>query len=155
VIREVVADLRDGRYNGAIEKVLLLAKKFNVDVKSILEKIREPDYEELEKEVRNELDHSVIITEGFVYSVSQFNTYKRCPRAYQYHYVYRIPMATKPYFDFGGAVHGAIEQLTKRIKNQEDVDYELALKILGREWNPKGFKSKLDERRAHRRPKRS
>lgn len=148
ISKEILSDLRDGRYNSAIEKALLLAKKRDADVPAILRAIKEPDYSKLEEEVKNELDHTGIITEDFLYSVSQFNTYERCPRAYQYHYVYRIPTAPKPYFDFGGAIHSVIEELTKKIKGGEQVDLPLALEILKRVWSPRGFESKLDEKRA-------
>ena len=148
VAKEIVADLKEGKYNSAIEKTLLMAKMRSVDVKPIIEAIREPDYRKVEQDINRDLDHAQIIDGNFLYSVSQFNTYERCPRAYQYHYVYRIPTASKPYFDFGGAVHGVIEELTKRIKDGETVDFELALKILDKVWNPRGFQSRLHERQS-------
>ena len=148
VAKEIVADLKEGKYNSAIEKTLLIAKMRSADVKSIIDGVKEPDYKKIEQDINRDLDHTQIIDGDFLYSVSQFNTYERCPRAYQYHYVYRIPTAAKPYFDFGGAVHGVIEELTKKVKEGEPVNMELALEILNREWNPKGFESKLHERQS-------
>jgi DNA helicase-2/ATP-dependent DNA helicase PcrA len=146
ISRSLIGDLRSENYKDAIEKILLLAKIKSANVRDIISNIKEPDYDKVETVVKNELDHKEIIDKNFDFSVSQFNTYERCPRIYEYNYIYRVPTKPKHYFDFGGTVHSVIEQLSKKIKNGEVVDMQIAENILKREWNPKGFESKLQEK---------
>jgi DNA helicase-2/ATP-dependent DNA helicase PcrA len=44
-------------------------------------------------------------------SYSQLDEYRRCPRAYQYHQVYRLPTRPSPEQEFGVAVHSALRQV--------------------------------------------
>jgi DNA helicase-2/ATP-dependent DNA helicase PcrA len=46
-----------------------------------------------------------------IVSYSQLEEYRRCPRAYQYREVYRLPTRPSPERDFGVAVHAAIKQI--------------------------------------------
>jgi len=149
VTRKVVSDLNTENYAAAIEKILLLAKMRNKDIRSLLWQVKEPDLEKDAKSLKNIPDHTEVINENFIYSSSQFSTYNICPRTYQYHYVYRIPTAAKSYFDLGANVHSVIEEVTKKIKAGEEVTQEQMIKILDKEWNPKGFESKLHERRSY------
>jgi DNA helicase II / ATP-dependent DNA helicase PcrA len=148
ITKGVVTDIMMGRYSNAINKILLSAKMKSVDVKDIMSRLVEPDYVSVEKEIQNKLDYEDIIAKEFVYSVSRLSTYERCPRTFEYKYIYRIPTAPKPFFDFGGTVHRVVELLTRKIIDGEPVDFDLALKFLEKEWNPKGFESKLHERQS-------
>ena len=44
-------------------------------------------------------------------SYSQLDLYQRCPRAYQYRYVYRLPTRPSPEQEFGIAVHAALREI--------------------------------------------
>jgi len=46
-----------------------------------------------------------------IVSYSQLEEYRRCPRAYQYREIYRLPTRPNPERDFGVAVHAALKQI--------------------------------------------
>jgi len=152
LMKETVSALRIGDYNAAIEKILLMAKAINEDMdirKEIISKIKEPEYEKIMSQIKNgTVEKEKLIAKGEkVFSVSQFNTWKRCPRIYLYHYLLNVPTKPKYFFDFGGSIHRVVEELTKMIKEGRKVDYKIALELFKRNWNPKGYKSKIDEKR--------
>jgi len=148
-IREVIADLHRTDFEKAIPKILLLEKVEGKDPSDLIKNLKELDYDDVLKQIKD----GEIITEKEIeveptFSVSQFNTYSRCPRIYKYNYVYRIPTPAKPYFDFGGTVHKVIEELTKKLKEGEAIDFDLAVKYLDAFWKNEGYKTELEEKQA-------
>ncbi len=148
ITKEIIADIRSDNFIEAIRKVLLIANIRSADIHEIINNISEPDYVKLQEYVNNNLGHSQSVNRELEFSASQFNTYERCPRIYQYRYIYKIPGKPKPYFDFGSTVHMVIEELTNRIRDGQIVDKQIASEILKRMWNPKGFESKLEEEKS-------
>jgi DNA helicase II / ATP-dependent DNA helicase PcrA len=151
ITKDIVTDINNARYKNAIEKVLLFAqtKTMDIDIKGILKGLLETDFDNIKKQIINKIEYNDIIKDDHDFSVSQFNSFTRCPRIYEYKYVYRIPSLPKPYFDFGSSIHKVVEEITTISKDsQQPVDIDLAIKILQREWNPKGFTSQLEERKS-------
>jgi ATP-dependent helicase/DNAse subunit B len=141
-------DLRTEKFLDAIHKILSIASIRSADVNMILNNITEPNYVELEKNIKKDLDYSKVLDSELEFSASQFSTYERCPRIYQYHYIYKIPSKPKTYFDFGGTVHKVIEEISRRLRNGEMINLPTAFEILERFWNPKGFESILEEKQS-------
>ncbi|MCL1970488.1 MAG: ATP-dependent helicase [Candidatus Bathyarchaeota archaeon] len=146
LLQQVIANLTTHRYTEAIENLLLFAKSNDKDLDiqtEIINKIKEPNYSVLEalnkKPLTVPMDH--------VFSVSQFTSYQKCPRLYQYRHVMKIPERSRYYFDFGSTVHNIAEQLTRMQKEGQRVDVVLAEELLAKFWNPEGYQSKLDEQR--------
>ena len=116
----------------------------DLDIKAqIIGKIKEPDYTCLEQTC----EAPVTVSENHVFSVSQFVGYKKCPRLYQYRHVFKIPEKPRYYFDFGSSLHNIAEQLTKLQKEDKPTDETVAFDLLSKFWDPKGYKSKIDEKR--------
>lgn len=127
-----------------------MAKSINEDMdirKEIISNIKEPEYEKILEQIKNHSNEIITPEETPVFSVSQFNTYKRCPRIYHYNYLLNVPGKPKYFFDFGAAIHSVVEELTKMIKEGRKVDQKIALELLDKNWDPKGYKSKIDEKR--------
>lgn len=61
--------------------------------------------------------------EQFVLSVSAMNSYLRCPIAFYYEYILRVPQAKSDALSFGIAVHFALEQLFKKMSASEDKSF--------------------------------
>lgn len=145
--REAVASLHRGDYRDAIEKMVALAKLGGHDnVEELLDGIGEPEdlIERVEEEkLRGEDEGELPMT----FSVSQFGTYKRCPRIYKYRYLYGIPTKPKPYFDFGATLHRVVESITRLEARGREVDLDTAIELLDRHWRTRGYTSKVQERR--------
>jgi CRISPR-associated protein Cas4 len=151
ILKMIVSDISSENYHEAIEKILFYAKKksSDIDVVKLKESISLPHFDNIQKEIINKIEYQDIMKDDHIFSVSQFNTFKNCPRMYEYHYIYRIPSLLRSHFDFGSAVHKVIEVLTKEsTKSRESLTIKLAIDLLRREWDPKGFRSKLDEKRS-------
>jgi DNA helicase-2/ATP-dependent DNA helicase PcrA len=146
IIHQVISNLTTGKFTEAIENILLYAKATNKNINiqtDLLNKIKEPDYSTL-----NQLDmQPVTVTDDHVFSVSQFVSYKKCPRLYQYRHVMKIPEKPRYYFDFGSTLHSIAEHLTKMQKQGNPVNETVAFSLLEKFWDPKGYKSKIDEKR--------
>jgi DNA helicase-2/ATP-dependent DNA helicase PcrA len=146
LMRQVISNLTTNKFKEAIQDVLLYAKSTdnNLNIKTeLIEKITEPDYSTLE----HCQEQPVTVTEDHVFSVSQFVGYKKCPRLYQYRHVMKIPEKPRYYFDFGSTLHSIAEQLTRMQKDGADINEAVALDLLAKFWDPKGYKSKIDEKR--------
>ena len=147
LMKQTISALKTRDYTQAIEKVLSLAKLENKDMditKEIISKIREPDYKALQQCSETE---AILVTENHPFSVSKFITYKKCPRIYQYRYLMNVPEKPKYFFDFGASIHSVVEQLTRMLKEGKTIDYGVAVDLLGKYWNPKGYKTHLDAKR--------
>jgi DNA helicase-2/ATP-dependent DNA helicase PcrA len=146
LLKQVISNLATGKFTEAIENVLLYAKSTNknLDVKiELIGKIKEPDYS-----VLDQIDEKpVTVPENHVFSVSQFVGYKKCPRLYQYRHVMKIPEKPRYYFDFGSSLHSIAEQLTRMQKDGKNINEAIAEELLAKFWDPKGYKSKIDEKR--------
>ena len=146
LMKQVVSNLTTGKFSEAIKNVLLYAKSTNknLDIKTeLIGKIKEPDYSEIDQAA----EKSVTIPESHVFSVSQFVGYKKCPRLYQYRHVMKIPEKPRYYFDFGSSLHSIAEQLTRMQKDGKAINEDVAGELLAKFWDPKGYKSKIDEKR--------
>ena len=146
LMKQVISNLTAGKFNQAIENVLLYAKSTNknLDIKTeLIGKIKEPDYSALEQAD----EEPVTVPEDHVFSVSQFVGYKKCPRLYQYRHVMKIPEKPRYYFDFGSSLHSIAEQLTRMQKDGKAINQTVAGELLAKFWDPKGYKSKIDEKR--------
>ena len=146
LMKQVISNLTTGKFNEAIENVLLYAKSTNknLDIKTeLIGKIKEPDYSALEQAD----EEPVTVPEDHVFSVSQFVGYKKCPRLYQYRHVMKIPEKPRYYFDFGSSLHSIAEQLTRMQKDGKAINEDVAEELLAKFWDPKGYKSKIDEKR--------
>ena len=146
LMKQVISSLSTGKFNDAIENVLLYAKSTNkeLDIKTeLISKIKEPDYSALEQAE----EEPVTAPENHVFSVSQFVGYKKCHRLYQYRHVMKIPEKPRYYFDFGSSLHSIAEQLTRMQKDGKAINEAVAEELLAKFWDPKGYKSKIDEQR--------
>ena len=139
-------------YAEAIENILLIAKCQNRDrdIKEIIAQIKEPDYSTLEQVCE---EKPVTISDDHLFSVSQFISYKKCPRLYQYRYLMKIPEKPRYYFDFGASIHNIVEQLTKLLKEGKPINQDVAYELLQKYWDPKGYKSRIDEKRDYKEAK--
>ena len=59
----------------------------------------------------------------------------------------KIPEKPRYYFDFGSSLHNIAEQLTRMQKDGKAINETIAGKLLAKFWDPKGYKSKIDEKR--------
>ena len=112
--------------------------------KEIISQIKEPDYSILAQVCQPK---TIKVSDDYLFSVSQFISYKKCPRLYQYRYLMKIPEKPRYYFDFGSSIHKIVEQLTKQLKEGKQINQEIAYELLAKYWDPKGYKTKLDEQR--------
>lgn len=69
--------------------------------------------------------------EQFVLSVSAMNHYMKCPLAFYYEYVLRVPQAKSDALAFGIAVHYALEQLFKKMNASETKTFPAIEEVLG------------------------
>ena len=146
LLKQVISNLTTGKFTETIETVLLYAKLTNkdLDIKTqILIKIKEPNYACLEQTC----EQPITVPENHKFSVSQFVGYKKCPRLYQYRHVMKIPEKPRYYFDFGSALHSIAEQLTRMQKTGKTINETVAYELLAKYWNPKGYATKIDEKR--------
>ncbi len=70
------------------------------------------------------------------YSVSQLKTYQQCPKKYLFQYIYKIPVPSKHYFDFGTSLHSVLEEIKPEIDKGLEKKKALlrSLKILSDVW---------------------
>ncbi len=155
--KEVVSSLYRENYKKAIEKILILAKINHRDKavkKELLERIGEPDVREIFEQIDNGKQNVEREINGPIrFSVSQFNTYKRCPKVYRYRYIYGIPTKPKPYFDFGGSIHKVVENLTRMMNDGQEVNIDIAVKLLDKYWRREGYSSKAQEQQEYEQAK--
>ena len=152
LLKQIMSFIKAENYAVAIENILLIAKCQNRerDIKEILAQIKEPDYSTLEQVCE---EKPVTISDDHLFSVSQFISYKKCPRLYQYRYLMKIPEKPRYYFDFGASIHNIVEQLTKLLKEGKPINQDVAFELLQKYWDPKGYKSRIDEKRDYKEAK--
>jgi DNA helicase II / ATP-dependent DNA helicase PcrA len=146
LMKQILSNLTTGQFSDALQNVLLFAKSTNktLDVQAeLIAKLKEPDYSLLNKTE----EAPVTVSENHVFSVSQFVGYKKCPKLYQFRHVMKIPEKPRYYFDFGSSLHSIAEQLTRMQKDGKTTDETVAFGLLSKFWDPKGYKSKIDEKR--------
>jgi DNA helicase-2/ATP-dependent DNA helicase PcrA len=152
LLKQIMSAVKVENYPKAIENVLLIAKcnDKDRDINEIIAQIKEPDYSSLEQVCE---EKPITISDSHLFSVSQFISYKKCPRLYQYRYLMKIPEKPRYYFDFGASVHNIVEQLTKQLKEGKQINQDIAYDLLQKYWDPKGYKSKIDEKRDYKEAK--
>ena len=79
-------------------------------------------------------------------SASKIKTYMECPLRFKFAHILEVPEPARTYFDLGMAVHAVAEHLTEMQKEGVEPTEELALEILGKEWNSNAFQSETQER---------
>ena len=145
-MKQTISTLRTGNFSEAIENVLLLAKSANKDIRhqnEIISKIKEPDYSILEQVMKK----PVTVPENHVFSVSQFVGYKKCPRLYQYPPCYENPRKTQILLRFRLLTPQHRRATNQMQKDGKTIDETVAVELLAKFWDPKGYKSKIDEKR--------
>jgi putative RecB family exonuclease len=90
---------------------------------------------------------AILVGENQLFSVSQLNCYKKCPRRYQYRYLKKIPQKPQHYFNFGSTIHDTVEQLTRMAKDGKPIDQNVANGLLSKFWEPKSYRTRVDEER--------
>ncbi len=87
-------------------------------------------------------------------SFSEINTYIKCPLQYKYQYVLKIPTPPALSQTFGDIVHKTLQQFYLEYTKNKDVNKELLVKILNRNWLFFGFRDekagKLLKKRAEK-----
>ncbi|MDY1591300.1 MAG: ATP-dependent DNA helicase [Methanofastidiosum sp.] len=148
-ILDIISDLHQKDYASVIPKLMVLDKIEGNDPVALISSVKDPDYSLVLSQIKEgEIKKEKIIEEEFTFSASQFNTYQRCPSAYKYNYVYRIPTLPKAYFDLGGTVHNVIEKLSKRLMEGEAIDVHLAIEYLKTYWKSTGYTTEKAEKEA-------
>lgn len=75
-----------------------------------------------------------------VYSVSQLKTYEQCPKKYLYQYIFKIPVPSKHYFDFGTSMHSVLEEIQPLAKQLSKKELTLrGLSELSKQWISKSY----------------
>ncbi|MFH1602047.1 MAG: UvrD-helicase domain-containing protein [Candidatus Shapirobacteria bacterium] len=82
-------------------------------------------------------------------SYSQIDAFDICPRQYQYKYALRITTPPSATQTFGSIVHQTLKAFCqKQIAANHKLKQEELLKLLSQSWISRGFKSKLEEKKA-------
>ncbi len=81
-------------------------------------------------------------------SASGLDTYRQCPRKYQYSYVCRLPVSPSPALLFGSIMHRAVRELVSRLAASRDASRDAGREvqqpetveaILDQHWSSAGF----------------
>ena len=81
-------------------------------------------------------------------SASGLDTYRQCPRKYQYSYVCRLPVSPSPALLFGSIMHRAVRELVSRLAASKEAGRDAGGKvqqpetveaILNQHWSSAGF----------------
>ena len=72
---------------------------------------------------------------------------RNAPGSTSIRHVMKIPEKPRYYFDFGSSLHSIAEQLTRMQKDGKAINEAVAFELLAKFWDPKGYKSKIDEKR--------
>jgi DNA helicase-2/ATP-dependent DNA helicase PcrA len=146
LLHQIIANITTRQYNKAIENVLLIAKSINKNLNihtEIINKIKEPTYTSLEQVIEKPLT----VPLDHVFSVSQFDGYKKCPRLYQYRYIMKIPEKPKRHLRFGSTIHSIVEQLTKMQKEKQFINETIAGELLDKFWSTKSYKTDIQAKK--------
>lgn len=103
---------------------------------------------EYERKIKAESFENVLIKkETQVYSVSQLKMYESCPRKYLYGYIYKIPISSKHFFDFGTSVHSVLENLISMFdSNSKEALEQNGIMLLHKHWISKGYENSTQEK---------
>lgn len=90
---------------------------------------------------------ALVLDEGDrIYSVSKLETYRQCPKKYLFHYVYKVPVQQRPYFDFGVSMHAVIEHVQAFVGElPREIVFAKALEYLREFWKRGGYESEEQE----------
>jgi CRISPR/Cas system-associated exonuclease Cas4 (RecB family) len=111
------------------------------------------DYNKLKEKIdlnRRKNFDSLKVKDNHVYSVSQLNCFKQCPKKYKFQYVLKLKTKPKPYFDFGISVHSVLEEIVPLFEKEKIFSYDLmyskAINLLERNWISQGYKDEVEEK---------
>ena len=79
-------------------------------------------------------------------SATKYQTYDWCPLQFKYKYVDCLPTTITPELEFGSIVHKVIDDIQKILLKGKDVTSKTALRLLKKNWKPKSFDHKDQER---------
>ena len=86
-------------------------------------------------------------TENFSLSISEVESYLRCPLQYQFSYVWRVPAAMTPPLLFGTIMHASVRELVRALADGKRPPAAEALQaMLARRWPAGGFPDPVQER---------
>jgi DNA helicase-2/ATP-dependent DNA helicase PcrA len=86
-------------------------------------------------------------------SYSQLETFKRCPRQFQYRYILRIPVPPSAAASFGTSIHAALKDFYAQVVKARKPTCEDLLLFLERNWLSEGYSSKAHEERSFKEAK--
>jgi DNA helicase-2/ATP-dependent DNA helicase PcrA len=86
-----------------------------------------------------------IVPDSLRFSSSSLSTYEACPLKFKFQYILLIPGIQKSFFSLGTAVHSTIEELSRLQGSGEQINLDIALKILPQFWQPRAYDSRKQE----------
>lgn len=86
-----------------------------------------------------------IVPETLWFSSSFLSTYESCPLKFKFQHILLIPGFQKPFFSLGTAVHPTIEERSRLQGAGEEINLDIAFKILPQFWQPRAYESRKQE----------
>ncbi|MBL4655172.1 MAG: ATP-dependent helicase [Bacteroidia bacterium] len=108
---QFISEILDGECQTQFNQQVHLDKNEIFNYQSLL-------LSEINEPVLKLLDHEFIasLLEKYTMSVTHLNKYLRCPIAFYFENIVKVPIAKSEYMEFGSAVHYALEQLFSKMK---------------------------------------
>ena len=108
-----IAEIQE-KHNLAVEKVFLDTEIKNQFIElQFSQSQMAPEIQHLDDELSDRM------VNGFVMNVTALNNYLKCPLEFYFKNLIRIPSPKNEATEFGSSIHHAVEQLFKRMKEQE------------------------------------
>ncbi len=145
IIKKINSLLIEMKFDLAKKEIDILKNIFGKkDLSFYLNKKLETDIETYKKSLNGfGFENLQIDFSSAIYSVSQLQMYKACPRKYLYSYIYKIPSVSRHYFDFGTSIHAVLEDIAPILINEKDKDilYAKAIALLKKKWISKAYEN--------------
>ncbi len=106
-----------------------------------------PEIELVEKEFINQL------LKSYTLSVTHLNNFLNCPLKFYYQNLLRVPAAKNENMTFGSAIHTALDQLFKKMKDNNDIfppkdifvyDFKRFMRDNREAFTPEGYKRRIE-----------
>lgn len=120
---QFIAEIQDG-YNLVPQATLLPEEEQQQFQHLILNGIQQPEIEKIEEEFVSRL------LEKFTMNVTALNNYLKCPLAFYYQNLVRIPSGKNEATVFGSAVHYALQRLFEKMQNNEHKNFSTATALV-------------------------
>jgi len=85
-----------------------------------------------------------------IFSYTQINTYRICPRQYRYQYILKIPTSPSASSSLGTTLHKTLNIFYKEYLKKKNTSLRRLLKIYQANWVPLGYSSLLHEKKMKR-----